>query len=146
MKQFSIISRLTMAMLAAASFSSIAHAGNTRICSPMLASVDVVVRFPNGGFAQAGDSGSDRILAHYDNESGQRILYKGYQKNFAGGGDYAANKLCHIDQATDLGGPATLIMVFGKNSDCNNWFSWAQVQSGATYSGCDVSGNTVTLK
>jgi hypothetical protein len=123
-----------------------AYAGNQLICSPMIQNIDTNVNFPKGAFSLAGDYGEARIRSFYNVNTGDSVLYKGYTTNFAGGGDFAAHKLCYIYQAKSVGAPSTLIMAFGRGSDCNNWYSWAQVQSAVEYSGCDVSGNTVTLK
>ncbi len=146
MKKATRYTRITFAALAMLSLAGLAQAGNERICSPMLQSTEAYIKFPNGAFSIAGDYGSDRITSRYDNDSGQRVLLTGRYTNVAGGGGTASNKLCHIDQARSVGAPSTLIMVFGNGSDCNNWYAWAQVQSEVAYSGCDVSGNTVTLK
>lgn len=97
-------------------FSSVIHtafAGNDRICTPKVANTDVHVKFPNGGFAMAGDYGSDRIITRYDSDNGQGVLITGRYTNAMGGGSTAPNTLCYIDQAKDVGVPATLIMVFG---------------------------------
>jgi hypothetical protein len=112
----------------------------------MVAQTEIYVSFPDGAFSIAGDYGSDRITTRYDNDQHQRVLYTGRYTNIMGGGGTVTNTLCYIDQAKGVGAPSTLIMVFGNGRDCGNWYSWAQVQSSVAYSGCEVNGDTVTLK
>jgi hypothetical protein len=134
-------------MVSAIAFTNITYAnGNERICEPMVAKSEIYVNFPNGAFSIAGDYGSNRITTRYDNDRHQGVLYTGRTTNALGGGGTDIHKLCYIDQAKGVGAPSTLIMVFGEHDNCGSWYSWAQVQSSVVYSGCEVNGNTVTLK